>query len=53
MNEKIGIVVPCHNNVEMLKYSIPSVYDDNFFIVLFDDGSSDGTKKYTKDYFRN
>ena len=51
MNEKIGIVVPCHNNVEMLKYSIPSVYDDNFFIVLFDDGSSDGTKKWIKENF--
>jgi GT2 family glycosyltransferase len=51
MNPKIAIAVPCHNNLDVLKYSIPSVYSDNFYIVLFDDGSTDGTEKWLKENF--
>jgi len=51
MNNKIGVAIPCFDNLDVLKYSIPSVYSDNFYIVLFDDGSSDDTEKWIKEDF--
>tara|TARA_B100000963_G_scaffold362025_1_gene402250 strand:- start:15580 stop:16464 length:885 start_codon:yes stop_codon:yes gene_type:complete len=45
-NQKIGIVIPCHNNLDVLKESLPSIYDDNCLVTIFDDGSSDGTKEW-------
>jgi GT2 family glycosyltransferase len=49
----ICVVVPCHNNLDVLKHSIPLVYSDDFLIVLFDDGSTDGTKEWVKNTFPN
>jgi GT2 family glycosyltransferase len=45
-NPKIGVVIPSHNNLNVLKHSVPSIYDDAFMIVLFDDGSTDGTAEW-------
>ena len=45
---KIAIVIPSHNNLNVLKHSVPSIYDDAFMIVLFDDGSTDGTAEWVK-----
>ena len=41
---KIAVVIPCHNNLDVLKSYIPAIYSDNYTLVVFDDGSSDGTK---------
>jgi len=51
MNNKVAIVIPCFNNLSVLKHSIPSVYSDDFLIIVFDDGSSDGTEKWLKENF--
>jgi len=51
MNNKVAIVIPCFNNLSVLKHSIPSVYSDDFLIIVFDDGSSDGTEKWIKENF--
>jgi GT2 family glycosyltransferase len=51
MIKKIAIAIPCHNNIDVLKHSLPSIYDDSFFIVLFDDGSNDGTKQWINEQF--
>ncbi len=48
MIEQIGVVVPCFDNLNVLKESIPSVYSDDFTIVVFDDNSSDGTSEWLK-----
>jgi len=53
MKEKIGIAVPCFNNLDVLKHSLPSIYNDSFSIVLFDDGSTDGTGEWVKNTFPN
>ena len=45
---KIGVAIPCFNNLDVLKNSIPSIYSENFLIALFDDGSDDGTEKWIK-----
>lgn len=48
---KVGIVVPCYNNLDVLQQSIPSLYNDKFLIVVFDDNSSDGTSAWlSKNY---
>jgi len=47
----ICVVVPCHNNLDVLRHSIPSVYSDDLLIVVFDDGSTDGTEKWLKENF--
>ena len=47
----VGVAIPCHNNLDVLKHSIPSVYSDDFLIIVFDDGSSDGTEKWLKENF--
>lgn len=47
----ICIAIPSCNNIDVLKYSIPSIYSDSFSIVLFDDGSTDGTRKWLKENF--
>ena len=44
----IFIVIPCFNNLDVLKESIPSIYSDKFSFVVFDDGSSDGTGEWLK-----
>jgi GT2 family glycosyltransferase len=51
IKNKIGVAIPSHNNLDVLKYSISSVYSDDFYIVLFDDGSSDGTEKWINENF--
>ena len=51
MDLKVGVVIPCFNNLDVLKHSIPSVYSDDFLIIVFDDGSSDGTEKWIKENF--
>jgi GT2 family glycosyltransferase len=48
LEPKIGVIIPCHNNLDVLKHSIPSIYDDAFMIVLFDDGSTDGTEEWVR-----
>ena len=48
---KVGVVIPCFNNLDVLKKSIPSIYSDDFIIVVFDDNSSDGTSKWLKKYY--
>jgi GT2 family glycosyltransferase len=46
VDPKIGIAIPCHNNLDVIVESLPSIYDDNYFIVVFDDGSTDGTEEW-------
>ena len=41
--DKIGLVIPCFNNLDVLKITLPYVYDDKLFTVIFDDNSNDGT----------
>lgn len=53
INFKIGVVIPCFNNLDVLKESIPSIYTDNFSFVVFDDGSTDGTSEWLKNNFPN
>lgn len=48
VDPKISIIIACHNNLDVLKHSIPSVYDESYSIVLFDDGSTDGTYDWVK-----
>ena len=48
---KVGVVIPCFNNLDVLKKSTPSIYSDDFIIVVFDDNSSDGTSKWLKKYY--
>jgi GT2 family glycosyltransferase len=50
-NNKIAVVIPCHNNLDVLKSSIPAIFSDSYTLVVFDDGSSDGTKLWLKDNF--
>jgi GT2 family glycosyltransferase len=53
MKSKIGIAMPCFNNLIVVKKSLPAVYSDDFLIVLFDDGSEDGTKEWVLNNFPN
>lgn len=48
---KIGVVIACHNNLSVLKQTIPSIYSDNYFIVLFDDNSTDKTEEWVNDNY--
>jgi GT2 family glycosyltransferase len=48
VNKKIFVVIPCFNNLDVLKESIPSIYSDLFSIVIFNDGSTDGTETWIK-----
>ena len=49
--DKTGIVIPCFNNLDVLKQSIPSIYNEKFIIILSDDNSSDGTSEWiSKNY---
>ena len=48
MRRKIGLAIPCFNNLDVLQQSLPTVYSDEFLVVLFDDGSSDGTQEWVK-----
>ena len=48
---KIAVCIPCHNNLDVLKKSVPSVYSDNLFFVVFDDGSTDGTDRWLKEHY--
>lgn len=52
-NNKIAVVIPCHNNLDVLKSSIPAVFSNSYTMVVFDDGSTDGTKLWLKDNFPN
>lgn len=51
MNSKLAVVIPSHNNLDVLKSSIPAVYSDDYAIVVFDDGSSDGTKLWLQNNY--
>ena len=53
MKAKIGIAMPCFNNLDVIKKSLPAVYSDEFYVVVFDDGSSDGTKKWIRENYAN
>lgn len=48
MKEKIGVVIPCFNNLDVLKHSLKSVFTNEFFFVIFDDNSNDGTESWVK-----
>lgn len=56
--KKIGIIVPCHNEEESLKYFYPTICDvmdkmDNEFELMFiNDGSTDHTLDVIKEYIR-
>ena len=50
---KVGIVIPCFNNLDVIKKSLPSLYSDDFMVVLFDDGSTDGTKEWVEENYTN
>ncbi len=56
--KKIGIIVPCHNEEESLKYFYPTICDvmdkmDNEFELMFiNDGSTDHTLDVIKEYVR-
>lgn len=45
-NPKIGIAIPCYNNINVLRQSIPPISNSNYFITIFDDNSTDGTEQY-------
>ena len=47
----LAILVACHNNLDVLTQSIPSVYSDNYMVVVFDDGSTDGTEVWLKENY--
>ncbi len=56
MKEKITIVVPCYNEQEALPYFYPEfvkvaslMSEQNFELLLVDDGSKDGTLAYIKE----
>jgi len=51
LEPKIGVIIPSHNNLDVLKHSVPSIYDDAFMVVLFDDGSTDGTKEWVRNNY--
>lgn len=53
MKFKIGIAIPCYNNLDVIKQSLPSIYSDEFIIVVFDDGSTDGTERWIKENYLN
>ena len=48
---KVGVVIPCFNNLNVLKKSIPTIYSDDFIIVVFNDNSTDGTSDWLKKNF--
>ena len=51
MKNKIGIAIACCNNLDVLKTTIPPIFNKEFFIVVFDDNSTDGTKDWLNQYF--
>ena len=53
MKSKIGIAMPCFNNLDVIKNSLPAVYSNKFIVVLFDDGSTDGTTDWVKANYPN
>lgn len=53
MKSKIGLAIPCFNNLDVIKKSLPAVYSDKFLVVLFDDGSTDGTKEWVQANYPN
>jgi len=53
MKAKIGTAMPCFNNLDVIKKSLPAVYSDECYVVMFDDGSSDGTKKWIRENYGN
>tara|TARA_Y100001970_G_C14253841_1_gene873679 strand:- start:1641 stop:2513 length:873 start_codon:yes stop_codon:yes gene_type:complete len=51
MKHKTAIVIPCHDNLDVLKRSIPSAYSENCSMIVFDDGSNDGTYSWLKENY--
>lgn len=51
--KKTWVVIPCFNNLDVLKKSVPSVFSDKFSIVIYDDGSTDGTKQWIEENYPN
>lgn len=51
MHWKIGVVIPCFNNLQVVKRSLTAVYNADLLIVLFDDGSTDGTAHWVSENF--
>ena len=50
-NDRLAIVMACHNNLDVLLTSIPSVYSEAYDLVVFDDGSTDNTGLWLKEKF--
>lgn len=56
--KKIGIIVPCHNEEESLKYFYPTICDvmdkmnNEFELMFINDGSTDHTLDVIKEYVR-
>lgn len=51
VDSKVSVVIPCFNNLDVLKQTIPSIYTEEYSFVVFDDGSTDGTDKWLKKNF--
>ena len=51
MKERVSIIIPVHNCLEYTKWCVDSIYEntENFEIILFDNGSNDGTLKWAKE----
>lgn len=53
MNDKVSILIPTYNRKNFIKEAIESCLEQthkNFEIIIYDDGSTDGTKSLVKNY---
>ena len=55
MNYKISVIIPCYNAESTLKLCIDSVINqsfgfENIELILYDDASTDSTKKIIENY---
>ena len=51
MKSKTAIVIPCHDNLDVLQKSIPAAYSQETSMIVFDDGSTDGTYDWIRGNF--
>jgi len=52
LNPKIGIAIASHNNLDVLKHSLPPIYNSNYYISIFDDNSTDKTEQFLKKHYQ-
>ena len=55
-NEIIDVIVLSYNNIKITKVFLDNLFnntDVNFSLFMIDNGSSDGTQEYLKDFFKN